>query len=77
MPLISRLIEKGYLKPTLESEQALNSLIGLNGEVLADAMLIIKHKKIAIDPATVDDKRIFEDYGYSIMTIDETKDLIL
>ena len=70
------MFEKGLVKSE-EDETKLYTLIDVNGNLLAEAMLILHSNKIAIEPLSEDDKRTLEKVGYAILTIDEIKNIEL
>ncbi len=66
--IIKDLIQSGYIKTNADKDM-LNSLTDSDGNLIAEAELIIRHKKIAIFPFSEQDKKILIEKGYEIKEI--------
>lgn len=66
-PLIDRLIQIGEIKSETD-EIKLYSLLDGAGNVIAEAEFIIQKIKVVISPYSEEDKKTFEQHGYTIIT---------
>ena len=71
---IRRLWDDGYFKSE-EDEVALSELLNEKGEGIANAAFIHPTSKIAHDPASEEDVRIFERSGYEVVFTDKNEAL--
>ncbi|MGD9556174.1 MAG: hypothetical protein AB7V25_04070, partial [Mangrovibacterium sp.] len=75
-PLLRTLNQTGYLKSEAD-EPALSGLTDENGIVMAEAVLILHHKKIAIGPLTAADATVFREKNFAIVEPDQIQNITL
>ncbi|WP_452228964.1 DEAD/DEAH box helicase [Lacinutrix sp. MEBiC02404] len=73
--IIKEAIEKGII--TIANSEFLDSWVDDDGNILADAELVLSSAKIAINPNSAESTKIFEKGGFSIYSIDEINNITL
>lgn len=74
--IVQRLYDKGQIK-TEDDEIGLNSLIDQSNDVIAEAELIIHSIKSVYNPYSLDDENEFKNNGYSILSLENIKEIKL
>ena len=69
-PIVTQLIQSGYVKSEAD-EIRLNSLLDEKDQPIAEAELIITHKKMVFEPCSEKDKSTFEKHGFSVLDKDQ------
>lgn len=73
--VIKKAIEKGFI--TKSNADYLDSWLDDEGNVLADADLVLSDLKIAIQPSTLESEQVLRNAGFKIYTKDEVGSIIL
>ena len=58
------------------NKETLNSLLNEQGAVIAEAEFVFMEQKVAIEPFTKEDEKVFETQGYKIYKIDQLNDIM-
>jgi len=75
-PILIQLFNAGTIKSE-EDEIPFYTLLDEKGNEIAGAELIIPHLKIAINPYSEDDRKVFTKQGYTLKLVNDIKNIQL
>lgn len=74
--ILISMFRKGLIASS-DDEVGLNSLLGADNKIIAEAGLIIQHLRIAIEPASAQDGEMFVKEGFKVLTRSQLEEVVI